>query len=171
MKWYHYLICIAMIIAGIFCSIQLVDLFSVKSVEVGQVNFATKNNYDEFSCFDISNMTETDDYVVYTSVSTYGAQDFDGSKNEYSVFFNDTPLDNLSITAGKISGQTILVFYDLDGNEVTTAKILFTIEYSANQTTVTATMTNENYSVSYFNSYAEINGAVLKVLTPIKENA
>ena len=37
MKWYHYLICFALIIIGIFSSINLVKLFNVSSSDYGTI--------------------------------------------------------------------------------------------------------------------------------------
>ena len=166
MKWYTYIICLILIIVGAFCTIELVDLFSVKSGEYGSViSYKTQENYEEFSKFDYGTIGfETEDYTTYKNVSTFGSKKFDGTKADYTLFFNGQPLNNVVQTAGRINGDLSLKFYDLNGEEITTADIHFVVEYLASLTKVTTTITNVNNSVSYLNAYMEINGAVLQVV-------
>lgn len=165
MKWYSYIICFILIIVGVFCTIELVDIFSVKSGEYGNViSYQTHGDYEEFSKFDFGSIDfDTNDYKSYKDISTFGTQKFDGTKVDYALFFNGKPLNNVVQTAGRINGDLSLKFYDLDGNEITTANVHFMIEYLASSTKVTTTISNTNNSVSYFNAYMEINGAVLQV--------
>ena len=167
MKWYSYLICCLLIVVGIFCSIELVNIFSVKSGEYGSViTFESKNNYEEVSKFDFGTITFTiEDYTNYTSNSTFAPIDFDGTKQDYLIFFNEQPLNNIVINAGRISGDLSIKFYDLDGEEIVTSQVNFVIEYSAGSTKVSVTTINKENSISYFNAYMQINGAVLKVVT------
>ena len=67
-------------------------------------------------------------------------------------------------TAGRISGDIAINFYNLDGQLITTADLNFVVEYQASNTKVTATITNVGDSVSYLNTYMEINGAILRVV-------
>ena len=167
MKWYSYILCFILIIVGIFCTIELVDLFSVKSGEYGSViTYKTQENYEEFSKFDYGSITfDTEDYALYKNVSTFGSQKFDGTKEDYTLFFNGQPLNNVVQTAGRINGDLSLKFYDLNGEEITTANVHFVIEYLASATKVTTTITNTDNSVSYLTAYMEINGAVLQVMS------
>lgn len=165
MKWYSYIICFILIIVGAFCTVELVDLFSVKSGEYGSViSYQTHDNYEEFSKFDFGSIDfDTEDYNSYKDISTFGSQKFDGTKEDYVLFFNGQPLNNVVQTAGCINGNLSLKFYDLNGDEITTANVHFVIEYLASATKVTTTITNTNNSVSYLTAYMEINGAVLQV--------
>lgn len=167
MKWYSYIICFVLIIVGVFCTIELVDLFSVTSGEYGSViSYQTHENYEEFSKFDYSTINfDTEDYVTYKNISTFGTQEFDGTKEDYTLFFNGQPLNNVVQTAGRINGDLFLTFYDLNGTEITTANVHFVVEYLASATKVTTTIVDNNSSVSYLNAYMEINGAVLQVVT------
>lgn len=167
MKWYSYVICFVLIIVGTFCTIKLVDLFNVQSGEYGSViTYETQGNYKEFSKFDYGAIEfDTEDYISYINISTFGSQQFDGTKDNYTLLFNGQPLNNIVQTAGRINGDLSLKFYDLNGEEITTADIHFVIEYLASTTKVTTTITNVDNSVSYLNTYMEINGAVLQVVT------
>lgn len=167
MKWYTYIICFILIIVGAFCSIELVDLFSVQSGEYGSViSYQTQGDYEEFSKFDYGSIDfDTEDYITYKNISSFGFQEFDGTKEDYTLFFNGQPLNNVIQTAGRINGDLSLKFYDLNGEEITTADIHFVVEYLASATKVTTTITNLDNSLSYLNAYMEINGAVLQVVT------
>ena len=167
MKWYSYIICFILIIIGTFCTIELVDLFSATSGEYGSViSYQTHGDYEEFSKFDYGTIDfDTEDYTTYKNISTFGSQQFDGTKEDYTLFFNGQPLNNVVQTAGRINGDLSLKFYDLNGEEITTADIHFVVEYLASATKVTTTITNVDNSVSYLNAYMEINGAVLQVVT------
>lgn len=167
MKWYSYIICFILIIVGAFCTIELVDLFSVQSGEYGSViSYQTHGDYEEFSKFDYGTIDfDTEDYATYKNISTFSSQQFDGTKEDYTLFFNGQPLNNVVQTAGRINGDLSLKFYDLNGEEITTADIHFVVEYLASATKVTTTITNVDNSVSYLNAYMEINGAVLQVVT------
>lgn len=169
MKWYMYIICAVLIVVGVFCSVELVKVFSVESAEYGNIiTFESKNNYEEVSKFDYDTIEfESDDYKKFISVTTYEATNFDGTMQNYILTFNGQPLNNIEVSAGKISGDFNLTFYNLDGNAITTVNVNFLVEYLASTTKVTIVTNNINNSISYFNAYMEINGAVLKVL--IKE--
>lgn len=169
MKWYTYIICFILIIVGTFCTIELVDLFSVTSGEYGSViSYQMQENYEDFSKFDYGTINfDTEDYTIYKNISTFGSQNFDGTKENFKLFFNGQPLNNIVQTAGRISGDLSLKFYDLNGEVITTANIYFVVEYLSSATKVTISITNVDDSVSYFNTYMEINGAVLQVVKAV----
>ena len=166
MRWYHYIICLILIIVGVFSTFNLVDIFSVKSGEYGKVFVCETPGYNsEFSRFDYGNVDlDTEDYYHYKNVSTFATQQFDGIKNVYTLYFNDQPLNNVVQTAGRISGELAIKFYDTDGEIVTTAQVNVVVEYLASATKVTMTINNDNNAVSYLNAYTEINGAILRVV-------
>ena len=166
MKWYTYIICAVLIVIGSFCTVELVNIFDVQSDEYGTVFvYETPYKYNEFSRFDFGRIDfDSQDYQKYQSITTYAAQDFDGIKNNYTLFFNDQPLNHIVQTAGRISGDIAINFYNLDGQLITTADLNFVVEYQASNTKVTATITNDDDSVSYLNTYMEINGAILRVV-------
>ncbi len=166
MKLKHYIICIALIIVGICCSFELGNLFNVKSAEYGKIaTIETVNDYSIISTFDCSGLhMDTQDNSHYEYSITKEPEKFNGKEQDYTLLFNGKPVNNIICSAGKISGDYKKNFYDLDGSVITTADIHILIEYLASGTRVTLSMQNENYSVSYFETYAEISGAVIKVV-------
>lgn len=170
MKWYTYVICFILIIVGVFCTIELVDLLDVQSGEYGSVvSYNINDVYEEFSKFDYGVISfDTDDYKTYVSTTAYVSQKFNGTKEDFAMFFNGQPLTNIVQSSGRINGDLSLIFYDLNGKKITTADMHFLVEYLASSTKVTISITNTNNSLSYLNAYMEINGAVLRIVK--KEN-
>ncbi len=166
MRWYHYLICFALIMVGVFSTLELVKLFNVKSVEYGSViTIETKNDYTEVSKFDYGTLTfDTTDYTNFTNVTTFAPCSFDGKNNDYTILVNGNPTCNIVVNAGKISGELNLEFYDLNGIIVTTAKLNILVEYYASGTKVSLSVQNNNDSIAYLTTYININSAVIKVV-------
>ena len=87
MKWYHYLICFTLIVVGIFCSMELVDMFNKKSQEFGTaITIETENEYEEISKFDYGSIEfDTEDYVTFTNISVFEPIQFDGKDKNYFI--------------------------------------------------------------------------------------
>lgn len=166
MKWYHYLICICLILAGILSMLKLKDIFNIKSAEYGTaVTIETKNNYSEVAKFDLGVLSFTsDDNKNYAFTMTYSAKEFDGTKNNYTILFNNEPTNNVVVKAGKISSELILKFYDLDNNLSAKAKVNILVEFYAELTKVTLTTIDENNSTGFLTKSSNIFGAVIKVV-------
>lgn len=166
MKWYYYIICFVLIFVGIFSTIELLKIFNIKSAEYGTViTIETKNNYIEISKFDYGSLSfDTEDYINFTNISTFAPSDFDGKSNDYTILFNGQPVSNVVVNAGKISGNLIMYFRDLNGEIVSTSDLYILIEYYASCTKVTLSMVNMNDGIAYFTTYTNINGAIIKVV-------
>ena len=166
MKWYKYLICFVLIIVGICSSMELVKIFSVRSAEYGTIaSIETVNDYSVISVFDCSGFhMDTPDNSYFEYSITKDPEKFNGKEKDYTLLLNGQPVNNVVSTSGKISGDYIKNFYDLDGEVITTAKVHVLIEYLASGTNVTLSMENVNASVSYFETYAQVSGAVIKVV-------
>ncbi len=167
MKWYSYLICFALIIAGVFCSIGMFNVFKHDSGVYGTYeSIETINDYDEVFKFDKGAIAfETDDYVNYTAKFSEMNVDFDGKDGNYEVLFNGNLLSDVEIYAGKITAVISLNFYDSYGDKICTSKVNVLIEFFDSDTIVTFTTKNENNSYAYLNQYMNVNGAILKVVT------
>jgi len=166
LKWYHYLICAVLIILGLFCTMNLVELFSVESKEFGKaITIETKNDYVEISKFDLGSIVfDSEDYVNFELIETYAPTEFDGKNEDYLILFNGKPANNIDSKSGQISGDISMTFYDLEGNKVTTANFNVSIQYYVTQTVITISMVNENDSVSYLTHHANTSGVVISVV-------
>lgn len=166
LKWYRYLICGVLIILGLFCTMNLVELFSIESKEYGTaITIETKNNYTEISRFDLGSIVfDSENYVDFEIIESYAPVEFNGDGKDYLLLFNDQPLNNTICTSGKISGELNIVFYDLDGVIVATSDVLVEVEYFAGETKLKLSSTNNADSMAYLTAYTNINGAVVRVV-------
>lgn len=166
MKWYHYFICVVLIILGTFCTIELIDVFNVSSAEYGvPVTIETKNNYNEVFSHDYGDLSfDTEDELNYVNKETFSYTYFDGKNGDYTILFNGNLVDNVVVFPGKITGDLILNFYDLEGANSCKVTLNILIEFYAGGTTCTLSLVNQNNSIGYLSTYTSINGAVLKVV-------
>jgi len=166
MKWYVYVICVVVIICGVFCAFGLVNLFDKQSLEYGQALLLNKQeNYSEISKFDSTLLYDfySDDNLNYKSQATFNSQKFDGTDKDYVITVNSQLVNDIELSSGKISGKLVLVFYDTDGEKTSTANVNILIEYLSSETRVSISIKNEQDSVAYLNSYIDINGFVICV--------
>ena len=106
-----------------------------------------------------------DNKDLYTfSTELLKVENFDGIKNKYEVEINDYILlePNLIITAGAVSGQLPMEFYDLDGNVDVSAVLNLSIQFLSNKTVLTLSV--EGYEPSqYMEQYFADNGIRITV--------
>ena len=167
MKWYSYLFCFILIIAGVFCSIGLYNEFTNNSGVYGTFeSVETVNKFDEVLKVDEGVIPfESSDYVNYSAKIAQEPVKFDGSKEDYAVLFNGNLLSDVEIYSGKITAVITLNFYNTEGAKVATAVVNVLIEFLDSNTIITFTTKNENNSFAYLNQYMNVNGAILKVVT------
>lgn len=165
MKWYWYLICIALIIAGTLSSIELYDMFNVQSKEYGNaLVLETKKDYNEISKFDLISLEmESTDNLNYTFTKTFSAENFNGKDKNYVLMFNNREIDTIT-SNGSVSGTLRLNFYGVNNELLSIANVQFEINYYATYTQVVVTMRNNNNSLSYFSTLGVIEGAILSVI-------
>lgn len=165
MKWYWYLICVALIIAGTLSSVELYEMFNVQSKEYGQaLVLDTKKDYNEVSKFDLGSLElQSTDNINYTFTKTYGAEKFNGTNKNYTLMFNTREIDTTT-TSGAVFGVLVLNFYGVNNELLSVANVRFEINYYATYTQVTVSMQNKNNSVSYVSALSVIEGAMLSVI-------
>ena len=165
MKWWGYLVCGILIIAGFFCALNLVDVWSRTSgVEGSPTTIETENNYEIVAKFDCGTMAlDTDDYANYTGGLSFGAVDFDGTEKEYILLINDNLISNVNFQAGKVDTTYTINFYNTSGELASTLDLLIDIEFYDSNTVVNFNMTNANDSYAYFQQYLNYNGLIIKI--------
>jgi len=166
MKWYSRLICILLIISGIFCTMGCIEVWSEKSAVYGTVeSIETKNNYSEVAKFDLGTLPfESEDDVNYYFTENHDHIDFNGLENDYSLLFNDNLASDVEVYAGKIVGTIEIKFYDKENVNVSTAKLNVVIEFLDSDTVISISMKNSNNSIAYLTRYTGVHGSVLKIV-------
>lgn len=165
MKWYSYLICCVLIVAGFFCGLNMIEIWSQKSAIYGSPSsIEIINDYDIVAKFDYGTIPfESEDLTNYESQQGFGAIKFDGTKNDYVLIFNNNLLSDVEVRAGEIVATLNMKFYETGGEVASTVKVNFLIQFFDDSTVITATMKNEENSFGYFQKYMNTNGAILKV--------
>lgn len=166
MKWYSYLICIVLIISGIFCGINLVEIWSQKSGVYGSIeSIETQNNYNEVVKFDLGTISfESDNNVDYSYSYSDGYKEFDGTSVNYSLLVNDSIVSNVVFESGKIIADVNFNFYGSDGEVDSVANLNIYIEFLSDRTEISITTKNENNSMAYLMRYVNTNGFTIKVV-------
>ncbi len=166
MKWYSYLICVVLIIGGFFSSLFMFNVWSQTSGVVGTATtIETKSDYTLTAKFDIGTIAfETNDNVNYVFTESRACEEFDGTKSNYALLFNDTLVSNTTISAGKVIAVCSINFYDNDGDITSVATLNISILFYEKQATINITMQNENDSYAYLTRYINNNGAILKIV-------
>lgn len=165
MKWYSYLICGVLIIAGFFCGMNMFNVWSrTSSVEGSPTTIETENDYSIVAKFDCGMLAlETDDNQNYSGGLSFGAIDFDGTEKEYILLINDNLISDVSFEAGKVDATYTLNFYNTSGESVSTLNLNIDIEFYDSNTVLTFNMTNESNSYAYFQQYLNYNGLIIKI--------
>lgn len=170
MKWWQYTICCIIILVGIVFGIELIDMFATKSGEYGSpITIETIQGLDIVESYDFGliEFADSDGDNTYTFTANYAPINFNGNVNSYSLMFNSQPLQEIEVKSGAISGSLTLIYYDTEGEEITSSKLYVSILFYANNTQISFEIQNNNESVSYFTTYMNYNGANLKLVKEV----
>lgn len=167
MKWYSYLICCLIIVAGFFCMTNMVQIWSRTSGVYGEpCTIETKNDYEIVGKYDFGAIEFiSDDNINYISTTEFNeTKDFNGFEENYLLLFNDNLCSNTKIYAGQVDCIYTMNFYSTKGELVCSPVLNITIKVLETKTVISIDMKNENNSYGYFTQYMANNGAILKVV-------
>lgn len=173
MKWWSYLVCVLIIFLGFSAGVWLNDRFGVKNQSIGTpVTIEQQQGLEEVAKYDFGyiQFSDEDEDGTFTYQQTFSPVDFNGNLNDYTLYFNSQPVQNVVENPGAISGDISFKFYDINNELITSATLEISIAFYDNTTQLILEMENNNEAVSYFSTYMNYNGAILKVLTVGGEN-
>lgn len=166
MKWYWYIICIILVLLGVFCGIQLYREVKAESYVNGSIDISNKFSQESFKYTNTSVVfyhdiyDETDTYIF--EADCLKVDDFNGLTNTYQVVLNDYILLESEINAGSIFTNVNLDFYDTYGEIIKSVDMQISIKFLSDKTQLTlATTGNEN--ASFLEQYFSNNGIRLYV--------
>ncbi len=172
MKWYSYLICCVLIVAGAFCGLQLYKEVKAESYVNGSIDISNRFSQESFRYKSTSAVfyhdlyDDTDTYYFETDLPK--TENFDGEKNTYKVMLNDYVLFNAEVNAGSVYADVCIDFYDTQGQIVNSANMSVSVKFLSNKTQLTlATIGNEN--ARFLEQYFSDNGLRLQIIE-IKED-
>lgn len=166
MKWYWYIICVILVLLGVFCGIQLYKEVKAESYVNGSIDISNKFSQESFKYTNTSVVfyhdiyDETDTYIF--EADCLKVDDFNGLTNTYQVVLNDYILLESEINAGSIFTNVNLDFYDTYGEIIKSVDMQISIKFLSDKTQLTlATTGNEN--ASFLEQYFSNNGIRLYV--------
>lgn len=166
MKWYWYIICVILVLLGVFCGIQLYREVKAESYVNGSIDISNKFSQESFKYTNTSVVfyhdiyNETDTYIF--EADCLKVDDFNGLTNTYQVVLNDYILLGSEINAGSIFTNVNLDFYDTYGEIIKSVDMQISIKFLSDKTQLTlATSGNEN--ASFLEQYFSNNGIRLYV--------
>lgn len=166
MKWYWYIICVILVLLGVFCGIQLYREVKAESYVNGSIDISNKFSQESFKYTNTSVVfyhdiyDETDTYIF--EADCLKVDDFNGLTNTYQVVLNDYILLGSEINAGSIFTNVNLDFYDTYGEIIKSVDMQISIKFLSDKTQLTlATSGNEN--ASFLEQYFSNNGIRLYV--------
>lgn len=167
-----YILAFAIIVAAVFCGIQLYKEIKAESYVNGSIDISNRFSDESFTYSATSVVFYHD---LYDDTDTYTFEKellkvdtFDGAKNIYSVILNDFVLLNCDINAGSVYADLNMDFYDTEGNVVNSAVLKISVKFLSGKTVLTLA-TNGKENASFLEQYFADNGIRLKIMEIKKE--
>lgn len=162
-----YLLAFVIIVAGVFCGIELYKEVKAESYINGSIDISNQFSQESFNYSSTSVVFYHD---LYDDTDTYTFEkellkvdDFNGKNKTYRVTLNDYVLLNCDISAGSVFATVNMDFYDTDGNIINGATMNISIMFLSNKTQLTLT-TVGNENASFLEQYFADNGIRLRVV-------
>lgn len=166
-----YILAFVIIVAAVFCGIQLYKEVKAESYVNGSIDISNKFSAESFT-YSASSVVFYHD--LYDDSDTYTfekellkVETFDGSKNKYSVTLNKFVLLNTEVTSGSVFANLNLDFYDTNGNVVNSALLKISVKFLSNKTVLTLATTGKE-NASFLEQYFADNGIRLKIIEIIQ---
>lgn len=164
-KLVNFILTVAIIAVGLYCGFATIEMFDVsKSQELGNppVTATSKEDLTEVAKYDISYIDFEKTETGYSATYTFDAIKFDGTTNEYSLFFNGIKLESEQ-TAGTLTSVLDKNFYNTTNELSASVSIEITLTFTAQKTTLNFTSENTGDELSYFATYMNIYGVIITV--------
>ena len=164
-KW---LICIAIIIGGIFCITDLYHTFRVKNAEYGTpITNITRANQEEVIKYELDYIDFLQSDNGYIATYTFESlEDFDGEKNKYVVYFNGIEITDTQ-TAGTLKSNLIKTFYDTNNKVSANINILIEMKFTVSGTVIQLSTNSSGNDLAFFGNYMTLNGATITIAKEI----
>jgi hypothetical protein len=178
MKWYWYLIIIAvgigLILSGVYCGIKWYTDAHAESYIKGSINISNELTQESFSFSAVKNPVQfyhdeydTTDTYSFTAENLPKVPDFNGIANTYQITLNKYLILDPTITAGSIAFRLSIDFYGINNNLMCSAYMDISIRFLTNRTELQiSTIGAENSQ--FLQQYITDNGFELYVQQILK---
>lgn len=167
MKWYTYVICVALIIVGVFCGINLYKEIKAESYINGSINVENKFSQESFLYSASAVVFNLDPYVDMPETYVFEnnflkVDDFNAETKKYQVKLNNFILLDADIKPGSIFSNIHMDFYNTDGQLVQGADLKMSILFLDDKTQLRFVVVGEE-SKAFIEKYFTNNGIRLCV--------
>lgn len=157
-------------VTAIYAGFRFVDFATKNSIVMGEVEITEPPPYEEYNEFEymlngvVLQPVGTTGVFRYQKTYNFGASEFDGINNKYSIIINNYPTATQT-TASTIIGVLTMDFYD-ERDEVTTVNLTLSIQYLTNSTTLTIETVPgvSGNDLNYLATYLEYNALSIRVI-------
>lgn len=166
MKFIHYVLCFLAVLSGVVCGIGLFKEITAHSKSYGDgtdVNFLYSMEsfkYENTSVTFITLENETTKFEF--SKQLLPVEDFDGETNKYEITVNGYVCKDTVYDAGEIESNFCVDFYNTQGENVCSSKIVIKITFLSNKTLLKISCDGVD-ETTYMHQYFKNNGIRLKV--------
>lgn len=159
-----YIIACAIIVCGIFCSIQFFKEATATSYVRGEITTRNSFSQEQFM-YSTSSLSLYED--VYNNTYSYESEqlpvdDFNGRQYTYEVKLNNFNIIDADIDSGNIAFTVHMKFYSPTNELLCNGSIKFNIKFLSNKTMVSI-ITYSNEEASFFEQYFDDYGLKLEV--------
>lgn len=162
-----YLACFAIIVAAVFCGIELYKEIKAESYINGSIDISNRFSQESFNYSSTSVVFYHD---LYDDTDTYSFEkellkvdDFDGKTKTYRIVLNDYVLLNSEINPGSVFATVNMDFYDTNGQIVNSAAMKISVMFLSSKTQLTLSTTG-NQNASFLEQYFTDNGIRLQII-------
>jgi len=161
-----YTVCGVLIVAGLFCGIDLYKNLTAQSYIRGSINI---ENTFSMESFNYSSTGVTFYHDLYDNTETWNydidlkpVNDFNGQRNTYQLVINDYIIFGTVVNAGSINADFNMDFYNTSGDMICSAEMKVKIAFYSNKTSLSLVVVG-NQAASFLEQYFADNGIRLFV--------
>lgn len=165
-----FILCFAWAGLGVYSGLTCYKYYSSQSQVRGVAEI--KDPYEDFNFFeydlnDIAWYLEDGD-ETYSYSTRYGTSlMFDGSRNNYTLLLNNSPIKNTSSTSGRLHGDVELVFKDIDGEVVDILDLDIDFEFYTSEIRLIVSTNATSEELPLLREFVKVNGFNLRIINSV----
>lgn len=164
-----FLFCFALTIGGVYAGITCYTYYNTVNSVVGTPTI--HDPYEDFNFYeyDLSNIEwEAQDEGGYKFEITYATSvKFEGGENKYQLLINNTPCSKTNSTNGRLHGEYVKRFKDLDDELIDTLTFNIDFAFYASNINLTVTVDATKDSIGLVREYVNVNGFNLRIISTV----
>ena len=165
MKWTSYIICSILILFGIYYGVLFGQDLTSTSYENGEISITNRFSMDSFMYSGsgvVFSPTANEDAYVY-EIDLLKTEGFDSQRKEYKVELNNYVLTDTTMSAGAVSSNVKMDFYNTEGEVICNGQMNIIIRFLNSKTQLRMSCPDETSAI-FFEQHFIDNGLLLRVI-------